>query len=104
MIEQDIRLAYILSEYINRAMAQAVYTKLDDSKFVGTIPSCEGVIAFGKTLEECEEELRSTLGDWIVVGARFGDDLPIIDGIDLGMEIKINRESTHEQMDAMQTP
>jgi len=104
MIEQDIRLAYILSEYIDRAMAKAVYNKLDNGKFAGTVPCCEGVIAFGKTLEECKDELRSTLGDWIIVGVRFGDDLPIIDRIDLGREIKVNKKLSCEQMDTMQTP
>jgi predicted RNase H-like HicB family nuclease len=103
MIEQDIRLAYVLSEYIDRAMAHAVYKKLDNDKFAGTIPPCEGVIAFGETLQKCKDELRSTLGDWIVVAVRFGDDLPIIDGIDLGANIKINRELNCEQMGTMQT-
>ncbi len=103
MIEHDIHLAYILSKYIDTAMAQAVYKKLDNNKFAGTIPSCEGVIAFGETQKKCEEELRSTLGDWIVVGVRFGDDLPIIGGIDLGREIKVNKELSCEQMGTVQT-
>lgn len=86
---------YILSEYVEKVMAQAVYDKLEDGTFAGKIPPCKGVIAFGKTLRECEEELHSTLEDWILVGLKLGHPLPVIDGIDL------NREPARGQVDAM---
>lgn len=54
---------YILSDYIERAMAQAEYDKLEDGSFAGRIASCKGVAAFGATLKVCEDELRSTLED-----------------------------------------
>ena len=57
---------YVLSEYVEHAMAQALYDKLEDGTFAGRIPLCKGVIAFGNTLRECENELRSTLEDWIL--------------------------------------
>ena len=66
----------ILSEYIAQAMAQAVYDKLEDGTFSGRIPSCKGVVAFGDTLRKCEEELRSTLEDWVLVGLKLGHFLP----------------------------
>jgi predicted RNase H-like HicB family nuclease len=53
---------------MDQAMAEAVYDKLEDGTFTGRIPSCKGVVAFGGTLRECEDELRSTLEDWILVG------------------------------------
>ncbi|MDO8127048.1 MAG: hypothetical protein Q6359_07455 [Candidatus Brocadiales bacterium] len=74
---------FILSEYVEQAMAQAVYDKLEDVMFAGRIPPCKGVIAFGATLRECEDELRSTLEDWILVGLKLGHPLPVIAGIDL---------------------
>ena len=86
---------YVLSEYVERVMAQAVYDKLEDGTFAGRIPPCKGVIAFGKTLRECEDELHSTLEDWILVGLKLGHPLPVIDGIDL------NREPARGQVDAM---
>jgi len=86
---------YILSEYVEQVMAQAVYDKLEDGTFAGKIPPCKGVIAFGSTLRECEEELHSTLEDWILVGLKLGHPLPVIGGIDL------NREPTREQVDAV---
>jgi predicted RNase H-like HicB family nuclease len=41
---------FILSEYVQSAMAKANYDKLDDGTFSGKIPACRGVIAFGRTL------------------------------------------------------
>jgi len=73
---------FILTEYVDNAMALAVYDKLEDGSFVGRIPSCKGVIAFGATLRECEEELRSTLEDWILVGLKLGHPLPVIAGLE----------------------
>lgn len=72
---------HILSEYLDRAMARAEYDKLEDASFSGHIPSCKGVIAFAETLRECEDELRSTLEDWLLVGLKLGHALPVIDGI-----------------------
>ncbi|MFN3466233.1 MAG: type II toxin-antitoxin system HicB family antitoxin [Candidatus Brocadiales bacterium] len=85
----------ILSEYIAQAMSQAAYDKLEDGTFAGRIPSCKGVIAFGATLRECEDALRSTLEDWILVGLKLGHPLPVIGGIDL------NKEPTREPLDTV---
>ena len=74
---------YILTEYMNQAITQAVYDKLEDNTFTGRIPSCKGVVAFGTTLRKCEDELRSTLEDWILVGLKLGHSLPVIGNIDL---------------------
>ncbi len=86
---------YVLSEYLDHAMAQADYDKLEDGTFCGRIPSCKGVIAFGTKLYECQTELRSTLEDWLLVGLRLGHPLPVISGIDL------NREVVYEPMVAV---
>jgi len=86
---------YILSEYMDQAMAQAVYDKLEDGTFAGRIPACKGVVALGTTLRECEEELRSTLEDWILVGIKLGHSLPVIEGIDL------NKKPTRESLDSV---
>jgi len=59
---------------------------LEDGTFSGRIASCTGVLAFGATLRECEDELRSTLEDWLLVGLKLGHMLPVVDGIDLNKE------------------
>ena len=87
---------FIISDYINRAMSQAEYDKLEDGSFAGRIACCQGVVAFGTTLRECEEELRSTLEDWLLLGLKLGHALPVIDAIDL------NKEPRHEPVDTVQ--
>lgn len=84
---------YVLSEYINRAMEQAEYDKLEDGTFSGRIPSCVGVLAFGKTLRECQEKLRSTLEDWILVGLKLSHNLPVVGNIDLNRKPQYELES-----------
>ena len=85
----------ILSGYLDRAFSGAEYDKLEDGTFVGRIPSCSGVIAFGESLADCQRELRSTLEDWLFLGIKFSHTLPVIDGIDL------NREPVREPLDAL---
>ena len=86
---------FILTEYMDQAMARAVYDKLEDGTFSGRIPQCKGVVAFGKTLRKCEDDLRSTLEDWILVGLKLGHPLPVVAGIDL------NKEPEHESISAV---
>lgn len=74
---------FILTDYVEEALAQAVYDKLEDGSFAGRIPSFKGVIAFGKTLRECEDELRSTFEEWILLGLKLGHPLPVVAGINL---------------------
>lgn len=85
----------ILTGYIDMALAHAEYDKLEDETFSGRIPGCKGVIAFGKSLRECENELQSTLEEWIFVGLKLGHPLPVIDGFDL------NKEPVYESVAAM---
>jgi predicted RNase H-like HicB family nuclease len=77
---------FILSEYIERALARAEYDKLEDGTFAGRIAVCPGVVSFAATLRECEAELRSTLEDWLWLGLKLGRTLPVIDDIDLNTE------------------
>jgi len=79
-------LRFILTGYIENALSKAEYDKLEDGTFSGRIPSCKGVIAFGNTLRECENQLRSTLEDWVLLGLKLGHDIPIIAGYDLNQE------------------
>lgn len=86
---------YVLTDYVDQAMDRAVYDKLEDGTFSGTIPDCLGVIAFADTLRACERELRSVLEDWILLGLKLGHTLPVIAGIDL------NRKPEHEPVEAL---
>jgi len=86
---------FILTGYVEQAMVHAVYDKLEDGTFAGRIPPCKGVVAFGSTLRECEEELRSTLEDWILVGLKLGHPLPVI------ADINLNREPVYDSLVAV---
>jgi predicted RNase H-like HicB family nuclease len=86
---------YVLSDYVADALAQAAYEKLEDGSYAGRVPPCPGVVAFGTSLRECENELRSTLEDWILVGLQLKHPLPVIQGIDL------NKEPAREPVDAV---
>ncbi len=74
---------YVLTDYVNRLMARAEYDKLEDGTFASRIPECPGVVAFGTSLTECQNALRSTLEDWIVLGLKLGHQLPIVHGNEL---------------------
>lgn len=86
---------FVLSEYLSQAMSGAEYDKLEDNSFSGRIPACKGVIAFASTLRECEEELRSTLEDWLLLGLKLGHKLPEVGGINL------NEEPVNESLESM---
>ena len=74
---------YVLSDYVEEALALAAFEKLEDGSYAGRIPPCLGVVAFGASIRECENELRFTLEDWILVGLQLKHRLPVIGGIDL---------------------
>lgn len=86
---------FLLSEYIERALAQVEYDKLEDESFSGRIAACPGVVTFGATLRECEDELRSTLEEWLWLGLKLGHELPVVGGIDL------NRAPVYESVESL---
>ena len=86
---------YVLTEYLDRAMAEAAYETLEDSTVAGRIPPCPGVIAFASSRDECSQELRSTLEDWVLLGMKMMHPLPVLAGISL------NQEPVLEPMDAL---
>jgi predicted RNase H-like HicB family nuclease len=83
-----------LSDYVAEALARATFEKREDGNYAGRIPCCAGVVAFETSLRECENELRSTLEDWILVGLQLKHPLPVIERIDL------NKELAREPVDA----
>lgn len=90
-----MRARFVLSDYVEQALVEATYDKLEDGSFAGRIPPCPGVIAFATTLRQCEDELRSTLEDWLLVGLKLGHPLPVL------AEIDLNRAAVHEPVEAL---
>jgi predicted RNase H-like HicB family nuclease len=67
---------------------------MENGRFFGRIPECRGLWAEATTLEECREELQSTLEDWLLLGLQLGHPLPVIDDIDLN-----RKEPAHAEAD-----
>ena len=78
----------MLREYLENAINKAIFEKLEDGSYTGKIPFCPGVVAFGQTLYECQEELCSILDGWMLVKIRHGDRLPVINNIDLNPKVE----------------
>ena len=73
----------MLSDYIRAAMRQAKYELLENGRYFGSIRACRGCWAEASTLEDCREELQSTLEDWLLLGLQMGHTIPVINGINL---------------------
>ena len=66
----------MLSEYIAKKLKEAIYEILKDGTYFGEIPGLKGVWANAKNLEDCREELRSALEDWLLFKIKDGDSIP----------------------------
>lgn len=74
----------MLTNYVDAALKRATYEEMeDDEGWFATIPGFLGLWANGKTIEETKRELVSVLEGWIILGLREGEQLPVIDEIDL---------------------
>jgi predicted RNase H-like HicB family nuclease len=77
----------MLTAYIAAALHRAQYEKLAEQEgYFGAIDGLQGVWAQADNLEDCRNQLREVLEDWIVLGLRKGHTLPVIDGIALAAE------------------
>ena len=74
----------MLLEYIEAALRHAKYEILsDDGSYYGEIPECNGVYANADILEDCRDELREVLEEWVLFRVYRNLSLPVIDGIEL---------------------
>ena len=76
----------MLIAYIQKAMLHAEFEQMEDGRFFGTIPACQGLWADGDTVEQCRAELQSALEDWILLKVGLGDTMPVIDGVDINAQ------------------
>ena len=74
----------MLTEFIAKRLNEARYKLLKDGTYFGEITSLKGVWANKKTLENCREELRSALEDWMLFKLKDGDTIP-------GLRIGVNK-------------
>jgi len=76
----------MILEYVDAALRHAKYEILpDDGGYYGEIRECNGVYANAKSLEDCREELREVLDEWVLFRIHKNLPLPVIDGISLSV-------------------
>ena len=78
----------MIQSYLNAALKKAEYKMLESGEWFVEIPGFQGVWASYATVEECREELIEILEEWLILKIHDGDEIPIVDGI----EIKIKQE------------
>lgn len=73
----------MLTEYVAAALRHAHYELMEDGQFFAGVPELPGVWASASTLEACRDELREVIEDWLLVGLRQGEAIPVIEGLSL---------------------
>ena len=68
----------MISKYIAEALHRAQYRIVDDGLFCATVPGLPGVIATGKTLEACRDQLVEVIEEWLLVRVAQGLKVPRI--------------------------
>ena len=67
----------MLQSYITQYLNKAKYEMIDDGKkFYAEIKDLRGVWATGKTLEECRENLATSLEGWVILRLRKNLPMP----------------------------
>ena len=74
----------MLSEFISKKLQSASYKILGDGTYFGEVPGLKGVWANASNLEDCREELKEVLEEWILLKIRSGDKIP-------GFKLKMDR-------------
>ncbi|RKY05583.1 type II toxin-antitoxin system HicB family antitoxin [Candidatus Poribacteria bacterium] len=74
----------MLIEFIEEALKRAKFEIIDDEEpFYGEVPELEGVWATGKTLEECRENLRTAIEEWILLSVSLGLPIPRLGDVEI---------------------
>jgi predicted RNase H-like HicB family nuclease len=66
----------VISRYIAEALHRAHYRVVDDGLYCATVTGLPGVVATGKTLEACREQLVEVIEEWLLVHVAQGLKIP----------------------------
>jgi predicted RNase H-like HicB family nuclease len=88
-------LTTIVEDYVVAALRHAVPETDEDGTFGAWIPEIPGLVAFGADVHECARNLYGLLEEWVRERLVVGDEMPVIDGIDLNSEAGQTRASYH---------
>lgn len=76
----------VVEDYVIAAIRHAEFEQFANGMVGATVPGCPGIVAAGADIHECARDLYARLEEWIRVSLATGQDLPVIDGIDLNSE------------------
>jgi predicted RNase H-like HicB family nuclease len=75
----------MFSEYIQAALKRATYETLENGTLMAIVEDLPGVIATGKTFEDCRQDLIEVIEEWIAIRLQRGLDIPPLDGHTIGI-------------------
>jgi|RhiMethySRZTD1v2_1073278.scaffolds.fasta_scaffold1429048_2 predicted RNase H-like HicB family nuclease len=88
----------MLTKYIEAAMRRAHYELIGDGTYFGTIEGFDGVWGNAPSLEECRDELQSTLEDWLLLKLWLQDtDFPVVGRLTIKPPKLLNRRGSDNQ-------
>lgn len=76
---------FMFSEYIKAALRRAKYETLENGTYMAKAEGLRGVIATGKAIEECREDLVEAIEEWIVIRLQRGLTILDLDGHAIGI-------------------
>ena len=71
----------MITRYVDQALRRARYKQIDGGMFCATVPGLRGVIATGRTLEGCREQLAEVVEEWVLVRVARRLPVPRLGGI-----------------------
>ena len=66
----------MITSYVDQALRRARYAQMDGGLFCATVPRLQGVIATGRTLESCRDQLAEIVEEWVLVRIARGLRVP----------------------------
>ncbi len=72
--------ARMLVRYIDTALRRARYRQMDDDSFCATVPGLRGVVAIGRTVEACRDQLAQVVEEWVLIRIARGLKVPPLGG------------------------
>jgi len=75
----------MFTEYVEKAMQQAEYEQMEDGNWWGQVTELRFTWAIAPTLEECKQELRDEVEDWLVFAISRHSPIPTLDGVTIAV-------------------
>jgi len=70
-----------LANYLEAAMHEASFEKLEDGSWFASIPALAGLWGAGPTRAAARDDLRDALPGWIKVHTKAGNHVPDLKGV-----------------------